>query len=158
MKKTIKNGFSLVELIIVIVIIAILSGAAYVGIQKAKSQSMNDKVLDDLIAITNSLEQFKRDHLGEYPMPVPGGNMNMNCFYADASYAHDCDNAAFIQGMIDNDLLTKRYLQEVPTDPRTDSRYVYGVSRDGKYFEVAGLFEQSDGMFTALFPICCMVR
>ena len=44
MKKTSKRAFSLVELIIVIVIIAILGGAAYVGIQKAKSKSMNDKV------------------------------------------------------------------------------------------------------------------
>jgi len=144
-----KKGFSLIELIIVIIIIGILSGAAYIGIQKAKVRSMNDKVLDDLIAISNSLEQYKRDHFDSYPVPAKGGNMNLNCFYADATYAHDCDTAAFMQGMIDNDLLTKRYLSEVPTDPRTGSRYVYGVSRDGRYFEVAGIVQDSDGSWNA---------
>ena len=144
-----RRGFSLIELIIVIVIIGILSGAAYIGIQRAKIRTMNDKVLDDLIAISNSLEQYKRDHFDSYPIPEFGGNMNLNCFYADATYAHDCAVAAFRQGMIDNNLLTKRYLSEVPTDPRTGSRYVYGVSKDGKYFEVAGIVENSDGTWTA---------
>jgi prepilin-type N-terminal cleavage/methylation domain-containing protein len=147
-----KKGFSLVELIVIVVIIGILSGAAYIGIQKVKSKNMNDKVLDDLIAISNSMEQYKRDHFGSYPIPTAGGNMNLNCFYADATFANDCTStggASFMQGMIDNDLLTKRYLSEVPTDPRTGSRYVYGVTVDGKYFQVAGLYENTTGSWTA---------
>lgn len=143
------KGFSLIELIIVVAIIGVLSGVAYVGIQREKMGTMNDKVLDDLIAVSNALEQYKRDHFGVYPIPEPGGNMNVLCYHADASYAHDCDKAVFRQGMIDNNLLTKRYLQEVPTDPRTGSRYVYGVSADGKYFMVAGIVEESAGNFEA---------
>ncbi|MBN2087894.1 FecR domain-containing protein [Candidatus Peregrinibacteria bacterium] len=149
MKKTSKKAFSLVELLVVVVIIAVLSGVAYVGIQRAKVKTMNDKVLDDVVAIANALEQYNRDHFGEYPVPELDGNMNINCYYADATYAHDCDSAAFRQGMIDNNLLTRRYMPEVPTDPRTGSRYVYGVSNDGKYFMVAGIFEESNGNFIA---------
>ncbi|MDD5305911.1 MAG: FecR family protein [Deltaproteobacteria bacterium] len=169
--KTNTKGFTLVELIVVIVIIGILSGAAYIGIQKVKSKSMNDKVLDDLVAISNALEQYKRDHFNKYPVPQtrdenPDANMNINCFYADATYAHDCAAASFRQSMIDNNLLTKRYLQEVPTDPRTGSRYVYGVSNDGWYFQVAGIVEESDGTWKAMsvsnlgkgFPLPSIIR
>jgi len=145
----IKKGFSLIELIIVITIIAVLSGAAYVGIQKSRTRNMNNKVVDDLISITNALEDYKRDHFGRFPIPNPGENMNVNCYNPDATYAHDCGTAAFRQGMIDNELLSKRYLREVPTDPRTKSRYVYGISNDGQYYQVAGLYEKEDGTYEA---------
>ncbi|MBU1934685.1 FecR domain-containing protein, partial [Patescibacteria group bacterium] len=143
-----KKGFSLVELIITVVIIGVLSVIAYIGINGTGNWFKNEKVKDDLIAISNALENYKRDHFGAYPIQDPGDNANMLCFAADASYTHDCDSSAFRQGMIDNDLLTKRYLQEVPTDPRTDSRYVYGVSADGKYFQVAGVVYE-DGNYRA---------
>ncbi len=139
--KTIKSGFSLMELIVVVAIIGALSGAAYLGVQGAKRSSMNNKMLADLVAIANGLDQYRRDHNNSYPIPEPGTNMNVNCYYADATYAHDCEEASFIQGMIDNSLLGVKYLQEVPTDPRTGSRYAYGVSKDGKYFQVAGVWD-----------------
>jgi len=148
MKTINKKGFSLAELIITVVIIGTLSVIAYVGINGTGNWFKNEKVKDDLIVISNALERYKRDHFGSYPIQEPGDNANMLCFAADASYAHDCDSAAFRQGMIDNNLLTKRYLQEVPTDPRTDSRYVYGVSADGKYFQVAGVVHE-DGDYRA---------
>lgn len=58
--------------------------------------------------------------------------------------------SAFRQGMVDNNLLSKRYLPDVPTDPTTGSRYVYGVSNDGQYFQVAGNVQDDNGNWTAL--------
>jgi prepilin-type N-terminal cleavage/methylation domain-containing protein len=147
------KGFSLVELLVVVVIIGILSTVSYVAIQRAKARALNERMLDDLIMIANSLEDFRRDH-GDFPVPTPGGGENQNilCFYEDATYAHDCDpaeGAVFRQGMIDNALLSKRYLRRVPTDPRTGSRYVYGVTNDGKFFQVAGIYENGDGEYEA---------
>ncbi|MDH5597021.1 MAG: FecR domain-containing protein [Candidatus Peregrinibacteria bacterium] len=144
----IKKGFTLVELLIVVAILAVLSGAAYIGIQRAQVRVMNEKMLDDLQAISNALEQYKQDNNG-YPVPTTGEDKNVNCFYADTAYAHECAGAAFVQAMVDNKLLTKRYLQEVPTDPRTGSRYVYGVTADGKYFQVAGNYMSDDGLWIA---------
>ena len=151
-----KKGFSLVELIIVILIIGILSVVSYIAIERSRSKAMNDKMLDDLIAIANALEDYKRDHQLFYPIPEPDTedliNQNVLCYYADATYAHSCDpadGAVFVQGMIDNNLLSKRYLRDVPTDPRTGSRYVYGVTTDGKYFQVAGIYEREDGTYEA---------
>jgi len=161
-----RRGFSLVELLVVVTIIAILSGVAYVGIQASQRKAKNERMLDDLTAEANVMEQYKRDHLGEYP-PLPlGGNKNILCFDAHAEYTHDCAAAAFIQGFVDNDLLGKRYLQEVPTDPWTGSRYVYGRSKDGQYYQVAGLWQNSNGSFEARtqdnlykgFPLPSIVR
>jgi len=146
-----KKGFSLIELIIVVVLIGVLSVVSFVAIQRTRTRAMNEKVLDDMMAIYNALEDYQRDHQGKFPIPQPDGNQNILCYFADATYAHDCDHAAvaFRQGMIDNNLLTKRYLREVPTDPRTGSRYMYGVTNDGKYFQVAGNYEREDGTYEA---------
>ncbi len=145
-----KVGFSLVELLIVIVIVGVLGVVSFVAVQRTKMRTMNEKMLDDLVAIANALEDYRRDHQGLFPIPTSEDNQNVLCFYSDATYA-DCedDNRSFIQGMIDNSLLTKRYLREVPTDPRTGSRYVYGVSKDGKFYQVAGIYEVDSGSFEA---------
>lgn len=149
----IRRGFTLVELLIVVAILAVLSGAAYVGIQRSQERVQNEKVLDDLSAISNALEQYKQDN-GEYPTPpyIGEGKHNVLCFKEDATYSHGCqdwEGAAFLQSQIDNELLTKRYLQEVPTDPRTKSRYIYGLSVDGQYFQVAGNYLQDNGTYVA---------
>ncbi|MBN2096558.1 FecR domain-containing protein, partial [Candidatus Peregrinibacteria bacterium] len=146
-----KKGFSLIELIIVVVLIGVLSVVSFVAIQRARTRAMNEKVLDDMMAIYNALEDYQRDHQGKFPIPQPDSNQNILCYFPDVTYAHDCDHVmvAFRQGMIDNNLLTKRYLREVPTDPRTGSRYVYGVTNDGKYFQVAGNYEREDGTYEA---------
>ena len=107
----------------------------------------------DLAAIQNALEAYKdgKDNGDMYPIPRPNLDKNLNCYNIDTSYAHDCDasDTAFIQSQIDSTLLTKKYLQEVPTDPRTGSRYSYGVTADGQYYQVAGIIENEDGTFSA---------
>jgi prepilin-type N-terminal cleavage/methylation domain-containing protein len=135
------KGFSLVELLIVVAIVAILGAVSFVAIQNTKSRALNERMTADLVAIANALEDFRRDHQGAFPVPVPRSNQNVLCFDAAGAYTHDCAGANFVQGMIDNELLTKRYLREVPTDPRTGSRYAYGVTGNGKYYMVAGNYD-----------------
>ena len=148
-----RAGFTLVELLIVVAILAVLSGAAYIGIQRSQERVMNEKMMDDLQAISNALEQFRQDE-GAFPNLTNGflkveNDKNVNCFKSDSSYEHECGVAAFMQTFVDNNLLTKRYLQEVPKDPRTGSRYVYGVSQDGQYYQVAGLYQDDEGVWSA---------
>ncbi|MBI5412696.1 type II secretion system protein, partial [Candidatus Peregrinibacteria bacterium] len=145
-----QNGFSLVELLVVTAIISILSSAAYLGVAAIRSRSYNDKMLGDISASANILEQYAADHDGKFPVPLPapGQNRNLLCYDSNAVYTHDCLAASFIQGRIDNTLLGTRYLSEVPMDPWTGSRFAYGVTPDGKYFQIAGLWKESDGSFS----------
>ncbi|MFH0820770.1 MAG: FecR family protein, partial [Candidatus Peregrinibacteria bacterium] len=170
MQKQKNRGFSLVELIVVVVIIGILSGVAFVGIQKVRQKADNERMLDDLIAIANAMETYKQDHFGKYPdiKTQIGGKQNVLCFDGNAQYVHDCyaPEMTFIQGYVDNALLGKRYLPEVPVDPRTGSRYVYGMSADGQFYQVAGLWQNDDGGFEARtqdnlfkgFPLPSVIR
>lgn len=147
----ISKGFSLVELLVVVAILGILSVMAYLGIQSSQVRTMNEKVESDLLAIQNALEQFKEDN-GHYPALnelTLGGDKNVLCFDDKMAYLHICEKSTFIQTQIDNNLLTKRYLQEVPTDPRTQSRYSYGATTDGKYYQIAGIQAQKNNAWTA---------
>jgi prepilin-type N-terminal cleavage/methylation domain-containing protein len=161
-----RKGFTLVELLVAVAMLGILSAAAYIGISRVGQFMNNSRVEADLLAIENALERYYDDNDDQYPVPEVGEDKNLLCFNADTSYKHDCENAAFIQGMVDNKLMTKRYLQEVPTDPRTGSRYVYSVSQNGRHFQVAGIVYRS-GEYRALvrgtldrggFPLASMIR
>lgn len=131
-------GFTLVELLIVLVIVATLSVVAYLSVSRTQNRNMNAKVGNDLIAIENALEQYKNDNNGLYPVPEVG-TTNMICFEKNTAYAHDCEDAFFLQTHVTQQLITKRYLPNLPTDPRTGAPYAYGVSSDGKSYQIAGV-------------------
>lgn len=143
-----RSAFTLVELLIIVAILSVLSSAAFVGIRRSQVAAMNNKVVADLAAIENALEQYRQDY-GGYPLPVLSADKNILCFDSNLAYVHDCGGAIFMQAQIDNTVLTKRYLQQVPADPRTGSRYAYGITTDGKYYHVAGITQQGDGRFLA---------
>jgi len=144
-----KRGFTLVEMLVVVAVLAVLSVAAYVGIQVTQMRGMNDKVSSDLLAIENALENYKEDQ-GVYPgfdTLNLGVEKNVLCFDEDKKYFHLCEKASFMQTQIDNVLLTKRYLQDLPLDPRSGTHYSYAVSADGQYYQVAGLVESQKGVW-----------
>lgn len=145
------GAFSLVEILVVVTIIGLLSGLSILGVRSVQQRASNERMLDDILLIANALEDYRRDHNNQLPIPKPSFdenqkiNQNVLCFYKDATYAHDCDQAEFVQGSIDNSLMGRNYLREVPTDPRTGNRYVYGVTRDGRFFQVAGVYASTTG-------------
>jgi len=69
MKVTHKKGFTLIELIIVVAIIAILASAAFVAINPAKrlGEANNAKRWSDITALLNAVLTFVADNNGNFP-------------------------------------------------------------------------------------------
>ncbi len=144
------RAFTLTELIVATAIVLVLTVSAYVGFQKVQEMMKNNRMMGDLLAIKNALNQYYRDHDKKYPLPDFSEplSMNMLCFTTDALFS-ECESAAFYQGKIDEKLLSKRYLTEIPRDPWTGANYAYGVSEDGQYFMVAGIEQTGGGLYRA---------
>lgn len=65
-----RGGFSLIELLVVILIIAILMGLTIIGTQYAMAKSFESKSRIQIKALETGLENFYKDRM-EYPNPSP---------------------------------------------------------------------------------------
>lgn len=69
-KKLVSSGFTLVELLIVIVIIAILAAITIVAYNGIQNRANDSRRMSDLEAMNNALALYKADN-GSYPKEVP---------------------------------------------------------------------------------------
>ncbi|ATU05882.1 hypothetical protein BKN14_05660 [Candidatus Gracilibacteria bacterium HOT-871] len=137
-----KKAFSFVELIIVLSIIALLAIVVTKLSMDSQDKTTNAKVKSDITTLKNALlsagEQEKK-------LPLPDGNLNY--FTKEGKYSHEDFSAekepAFgVYGKLTEKTLGKKYLSEVPLDPRTKQYYSYGMLREGNEFEVAGVSKE----------------
>ena len=112
-------GFTLVELIIVIVVITILAAAILVGIDPAKrfKQARNAQRWSEVNAILNAVMKYKVDNDGDLPTGVDGtirqlGTAATACDTAPCATANDV-----CVDLTDSLVTTGGYLSEIPTDP-----------------------------------------
>ena len=68
--KSARRGFTLVELLVVIVIIAILAAFLVVGVMTAMAKAQAGRIRAELMGLAGGLEQYKLVH-GEYPPSEP---------------------------------------------------------------------------------------
>ncbi len=114
--KNIKKGFSLVELLVVITIIAILSVVAYSAVGGQTIKARDSKRKQDLNTIQSALELY---------------------FVEFGTYPDSLENGAIGDGKI-----PKKFLSSIPTDPGADTAYIYAT--DGISFAIAATLE-NDG-------------
>jgi prepilin-type N-terminal cleavage/methylation domain-containing protein len=60
-------GFTLVELLVVIIIIAILAGILIPTVNAARRQVLRARVTIEMKQLETAIEQYKTDHGGDYP-------------------------------------------------------------------------------------------
>ena len=119
-KNSQRDGFSLVELLVVITIIAILSVSAYVALGGQTIKAKNSRRAQDLSAIQSALEIYFIDNDNKYPEVLDDGNTTGDEF----------------------DLVPK-YMPKMAIDPSGDN-YVYGVSGNKKKYQLATTKELDD--------------
>ena len=105
-----QKGFTLIELVVVISILAILAGAMIPRVTNRMAQSRDARRLADVQAVKHALDQFYIDK-GRYP------DAKQNASYGGWDVSQDGD---FIP-----DLIKEGYLTDVPKDPINDETYQY---------------------------------
>ena len=121
MLKNLKKGFTLVELLVVITIIAILSVTAYVALSGQTVKARDAKRKDDLAAVQTALELY---------------------FVKNTSYPATLDdtNAATSDGTD----LVPTYMPSIPKDPG-NAGHAYSYTMVAPNYELAATLEMAGG-------------
>lgn len=72
MKTTSNSGFSLIELMVVVLIIAVLAGMVIGGIGYMQNKAMDARCAAQFARVQAAIEEYKADH-GYYPITYKGG-------------------------------------------------------------------------------------
>jgi prepilin-type N-terminal cleavage/methylation domain-containing protein len=116
-----RSGFTLIEILIVLSIVATLSIVAYASTQAIQTSRYNTKRVADVAALTNALEaQYLQTKV------VPDPTANRQYFDNHGGYMHSASGAYGVTSLFSEDILSKSSLAYHPRDPDTDSYYAYG--------------------------------
>lgn len=74
-----KGGFTLIELMVVISIIALISSVVLVSLKAAREKARNTSHIQNLVQLRNAIEEYANKNNGKYPLPA--GVFNINGLY-----------------------------------------------------------------------------
>jgi len=134
--KKVFQGFTLIELIIVIAIIAILAAAIFVAIDPARrlNQARNARRSSDVANILDALVKYQADNNGTHYATVAG--LTAGSYYALGTCASGanltCTAHTALAACADVSGIGTNYLGAVPQDPRTGTaaNTDYYIKRD----------------------------
>lgn len=151
-----KQGFTLIELIIVIAVIALLAAAVFVAVDPAKriGEAQDAQRWADVTAIADAIEQYVVDNSGTFPTSTASFSSNGTTAYAVTPYGSvspistKCQNKTITTtGGMNLGALVGAYLPTIPADPSistptTTSEYYFIRNSSGRV--TIGACEESD--------------
>lgn len=116
-----QNGFTLVELILVIAIIIIIAAAIFVALNPARriGDAQNSRRWSDVNQALNAIQQYTVDNTGSFPNQSSWTVTVNHVLGTDASGCDSTCGAVTTQAACLNlsDLTTNNYLASIPQDP-----------------------------------------
>ena len=129
-----KKAFTLIELLIVMVILAILSGLGLMAFGTIQQKSRDSRRKQDLANISKALDTYYNDY-GVYPADSSGIILGCGLDGIEA-----CDWGDVWED--DNGTL---YMSALPQDPANNQDYYYDQIDDNSYYFFARLENELDG-------------
>lgn len=139
-----KKGFTLVELVVTITILAILWSISFLSFNSYIADSRDSKRIIDLESISASLEIFYKKNSGIYPKPSDAIIVSYTGTELP-EIKHPFSYLGFIKNSLHLDF------NEIPRDPVTSDYYPYGTTIDQKYYEVAATLENNSEIHKTTF-------
>ncbi len=136
-KKSLFNqrGFTLIEILIVMVIIAILASLSAANFQSSQRKARDVRRKNDLHQVSNALETYRND-TGEYPGNTADFRI-AGCYGTGAV----CD-----WGDSFEDDKGTTYMVELPRDPRFTLGQLYVYLSDGTQYQLYARLENTEDM------------
>lgn len=132
-----KKGFTLVELLVVMAVLAILATLIVGGFRSSQARGRDSQRKSDLKQIANSLEIFLTDY-GIYP-PASGTQVAACSYNPGTGGGSAC---AWGSGTITDGKTT--YMRTISKDPVSTQNYIYKVSTNQKQFQLFARLENPE--------------
>ena len=142
------NGFTIVELLIVIVVIAILAAITIVAFNGIQTRAENTKTVNAVSQYVKSLRLYK-DEAGSYPLTAASafeykclGDVGESCAMISGTFTSECESIGTITNTSsDANLATlnaavKKYTPSIPTTSQQTMTCVDRTVKGSVYFAV----------------------
>lgn len=138
-KITVKAGFTLMELIIAMAILAIVTGSILGTYTNSQKKARDARRKSDLKQLQNALEAFANDHRGLYPGAGSGGTLAACSTTGTNLTGSTCTWGTSIFSITNGAI----YMQQMVKDPGTVA-YYYQVSVDNTKYQIYACLENRD--------------
>jgi general secretion pathway protein G len=128
MKRTVKKGFTLVEILIVVIILGILAAIVIPQFTEASAEARISNVMTNLQTIRSQLLLYKTQHLEVYP----GSTSDADLFGEQLTQYTDVSGG--VSATPDSDYPFGPYLQSIPTNPLSGDNTVTIVNNAATAF------------------------
>ena len=139
-KKQTQQGFTLLEVLLVVAIIAILAGIVIVAINPGKNigDARNAQRAADVNTIINSISQYELDSNGS--LPGTGARTGAVAIPTSPTATEICNSTTVTcTGLVDLAAVTSsgKYVVAIPTDPQAPNNCATGCGANGTGYKIA---------------------